>query len=771
MDHRRSNEDEVHKISTSIFVTNFPDQFSAKDLWKACNQYGRVIDAFIPNRSAISGKRFGFVRFSKTFDVDHLVNNLCTIWIGRHKLHANISRFNKPPLNNSKSQFSAKANSKTVSDDSLKKNGANGYSNSYAHAAKIGHSNSYAHAAKIGHQTHYVEKESKPAIVLDDSCGNQCDFATVLMGKVKELSSLTNLKLVLANEGFDYIKLKYMGGFWVMIEFLSEVAKEKFKDNVAIGSWFSQLQQASNDFLIDERVAWVDIEGVPLKVWSKSTFSRIASKWGDILHIDQEDEVFHSKRICVKTKIVENIYESFKIISKDEDLHDVNEGIHKDNIVDEDSEIEEVVETIFEKESSLVHMKDDSNDDHIEARSEDPFNIYELLNKNKDNNVEGSNSNDSLKYPPGFTPTVASENQSKACNESVVANEEHLQSVLEQKITSVKKKNGSLSNLRDGRDDSVCSGIAQRAKKDWVKELCINNKVNFLSLQETKMEAIELLNVKACWGVWVPSVIIMGDFNEVRIQTERFGSKFNVHGADAFNSFISNAGLEEVPLVKKDNSSKNQKKNLKNELVEIDLILDKGEGNSEVLSKRAEVFKSLHDLNKLESMEMAQKAKIKWAIEGDENSKYFHGILNKKRSQLSIRASRLVLDSNFPCKLDIDQQVDLENNISSEEIKRAVWDCGVDKSPSPDGFTFGFYRRYWSFLKNDVEEAVFNFFQHGTFPKGGNSSFIALIPKTTDAKLVKEFRPITLIGSVYKIIAKILANRLVTVLGDIVNEV
>nr|GEV01339.1 RNA-directed DNA polymerase, eukaryota, reverse transcriptase zinc-binding domain protein [Tanacetum cinerariifolium] len=56
-------------------------------------------------------------------------------------------------------------------------------------------------------------------------------------------------------------------------------------------------------------------------------------------------------------------------------------------------------------------------------------------------------------------------------------------------------------------------------------------------------------------------------------------------------------------------------------------------------------------------------------------------------------------------------------------------------------------------------------------PKGCNSSFIALIPKISDANLVKDFRPISLVGSLYKIIAKILANRLVGVLGDIVSEV
>nr|GEX99114.1 RNA-directed DNA polymerase, eukaryota, reverse transcriptase zinc-binding domain protein [Tanacetum cinerariifolium] len=87
-------------------------------------------------------------------------------------------------------------------------------------------------------------------------------------------------------------------------------------------------------------------------------------------------------------------------------------------------------------------------------------------------------------------------------------------------------------------------------------------------------------------------------------------------------------------------------------------------------------------------------------------------------------------------------EVELESDVFNEEIKRAFWDCWIDKSPSPDGFTFGC-----------------------------NSSFIALIPNIPDANTVKDFRPISPIGSLYKIVAKILANRLVSVLGDIINEV
>ncbi|GKA30743.1 RNA-directed DNA polymerase, eukaryota [Tanacetum coccineum] len=125
----------------------------------------------------------------------------------------------------------------------------------------------------------------------------------------------------------------------------------------------------------------------------------------------------------------------------------------------------------------------------------------------------------------------------------------------------------------------------------------------------------------------------------------------------------------------------------------------------------------------------------------------------------------------FPNRLSLIQKEDLEAVVSVEEIKKAVWDCGVDKSPGPDGFTFGFYKRFWDLIGNDVVAAVKSFFDSGYFSKGCNSSFITLIPKIPDAKLVKDFRPICLIGSLYKIISKILANRIVMVLGDLVNEV
>ncbi|GJQ98571.1 RNA-directed DNA polymerase, eukaryota [Tanacetum coccineum] len=98
-------------------------------------------------------------------------------------------------------------------------------------------------------------------------------------------------------------------------------------------------------------------------------------------------------------------------------------------------------------------------------------------------------------------------------------------------------------------------------------------------------------------------------------------------------------------------------------------------------------------------------------------------------------------------------------------------DCGISKSPGPDGFTFEFYHKYWSLIDHDVVAAVTSFFSTGSFPPGCNSSFITLIPKSQEAKMVKDFRPISLIGSMYKIITKVLANRLSLVISELVSDV
>ena len=64
---------------------------------------------------------------------------------------------------------------------------------------------------------------------------------------------------------------------------------------------------------------------------------------------------------------------------------------------------------------------------------------------------------------------------------------------------------------------------------------------------------------------------------------------------------------------------------------------------------------------------------------------------------------------------------------SDAEITSAVWDCGGDKSPGPDGLNFNFIKQFWKILKPDFMRFLDEFYNNASFPKGSNASFIALI--------------------------------------------
>ncbi|GJT02937.1 zinc finger, CCHC-type containing protein [Tanacetum coccineum] len=82
--------------------------------------------------------------------------------------------------------------------------------------------------------------------------------------------------------------------------------------------------------------------------------------------------------------------------------------------------------------------------------------------------------------------------------------------------------------------------------------------------------------------------------------------------------------------IKDDNvCSKSARMSIHNRLSALDKSIDQGRCNNELLSERSKLLKELHDLKSIDTLDMIQKAKIRWVIEGDENSKYFHGLLHQ----------------------------------------------------------------------------------------------------------------------------------------------
>ncbi|GJX66823.1 RNA-directed DNA polymerase, eukaryota, reverse transcriptase zinc-binding domain protein [Tanacetum coccineum] len=311
---------------------------------------------------------------------------------------------------------------------------------------------------------------------------------------------------------------------------------------------------------------------------------------------------------------------------------------------------------------------------------------------------------------------------------------------------------------------------------------------------------------------WDGILVTMGDFNEVRAAEERFGSCFNERQATLFNSFITNSSLIDVSLgglILEKGHPDHRPILLNDHVVDFgpipfrfyhswldlegfhNLVVDTWRNDGIVHANGLISFKKklqnlkyairewistrrikAHNLKKDHSQRLAH---IDLMIDQDgewiDDPNYIKADFVDHFSKCFVHTNGHPpsLERDMPNTISSDQCQFLERNVSKDEIKRSVWDCGSDRAPGPDGFTFKFFTTFWDLIEEDVYRFVQEFFNSGNFPNACNSSFIALIPKVSNSKLVSDFRPISLIGCQYKIIGKILANRLSMVIGSCVS--
>jgi len=112
----------------------------------------------------------------------------------------------------------------------------------------------------------------------------------------------------------------------------------------------------------------------------------------------------------------------------------------------------------------------------------------------------------------------------------------------------------------------------------------------------------------------------------------------------------------------------------------------------------------------------------------------------------------------------------LNKPITEEEIEEVVKEMHNGKAPGSDGFNVEFFKAYWRIVKLDILEVVKDSRRFKTVLKALNESFIALIPKQEKATSPDRFRPMALCNVVYKIISKVISNRLKPLLPTLVSE-
>ena len=227
------------------------------------------------------------------------------------------------------------------------------------------------------------------------------------------------------------------------------------------------------------------------------------------------------------------------------------------------------------------------------------------------------------------------------------------------------------------------------------------------------------------------------------------------------------------------------------------------EQTPEVIAQMQAIDRRMDELENREEIYWKQRSRQEWLRHGDNNSKFFHAKAKQRTTRNTIDRIRdeagnefedeneiaeiLVqhFDELFTANAEIDTapvvnivEEKVPPNLKSMlaepythvEVREALKQMHPTKAPGPDGMCALFYQKFWDIVGGDVEHKILDILNNGGDVSCLNRTHIALIPKKKICETPIDFRPISLCNVLYKLVSKVLANRLKRVLPIIIHE-
>ena len=243
----------------------------------------------------------------------------------------------------------------------------------------------------------------------------------------------------------------------------------------------------------------------------------------------------------------------------------------------------------------------------------------------------------------------------------------------------------------------------------------------------------------------------------------------------------------------------------KHDLESVQWDIQRQPTNISLHGEESRLVKLYGDLSRDEESFLRQKSRVQWINLGDRNSKFFFRSMRQRCSRSKVLSltdehgnrveepsevksmvvnffetllrqpagcPRIDLDlvrRALPKRISGDQCATLGREVSDVEIKAVLFSLKDNKAPGPDGYNATFFKKAWSVVGDDFLRAIRSFFSSGRLLKQVNATVVALIPKVPNPSTVGDFRPISCCNTIYKCIAKIIANRVQMVLPDVVS--
>ncbi|KAK6791948.1 hypothetical protein RDI58_011029 [Solanum bulbocastanum] len=232
---------------------------------------------------------------------------------------------------------------------------------------------------------------------------------------------------------------------------------------------------------------------------------------------------------------------------------------------------------------------------------------------------------------------------------------------------------------------------------------------------------------------------------------------------------------------------------------EIQLEVSPTEANRADLNKaNAELKRYL----KIEEEYWKQKAGMRWFKEGERNTKFFHSYVKGRRkkliiSEITTRQGNKITSTqnigeeavgvfhaqfkegqeiedysllqNIPNLIKAEQNEEMERLPTEDEVKKVVFSLNGDSASGLDGFSGQFFQSCWNIIREDITNMVRAFFCGQELPRYITHTNLTLIPKKESIGTFGDLRPISLSTFVNKIISKVVQERMVIVLPEIIS--
>lgn len=197
-----------------------------------------------------------------------------------------------------------------------------------------------------------------------------------------------------------------------------------------------------------------------------------------------------------------------------------------------------------------------------------------------------------------------------------------------------------------------------------------------------------------------------------------------------------------------------------------------------------------------------QRSRAKWMHGGDRNTKYYHlkAVNRKKKNriimlcnesgqwmededQIKTHVTSYFKDffsdgsnnGDYPemkyhfSPLDTSTRVALDSSITEAEIDAAIFSMQPWKAPGPDGFQAGFYQNNWPLVRDACYASSKGVWSNSELVENINATDICLIPKVSKPEFIIKFRPISLCNVNYKVLTKVIVNRLKPLMPNIIS--